>query len=62
LHEGENSHPHGRRIMPVSGGGFVQAYNAQASVDMDTMLVVGAHVSQAPNDKLEIDSAVEELH
>jgi len=48
--------------MPISGGGFVQAYNAQASVDMDTMLVVGAHVSQAPNDKLEIDSAVEELH
>ncbi len=25
------------RIMPVSGGGFEQAYNAQASVDMDTM-------------------------
>lgn len=25
-------------IMPVSGGGFEQAYNAQASVDMNTML------------------------
>ena len=49
------------RIMPVSGGGFEQAYNAQASVDMDTMLVVGAHVSQAPNDKLEIEPAVEAL-
>jgi len=49
------------RIMPVSGGGFEQAYNAQASVDMDTMLVVGVHVSQAPNDKLEIEPAVEGL-
>jgi len=49
------------RIMPVSGGGFEQAYNAQASVDMDTMLVVSAHVSQAPNDKLEIEPAVEGL-
>lgn len=49
------------RIMPVSGGGFEQSYNAQASVDMDTMLVVGAHVSQAPNDKREIKPAVEEL-
>jgi len=49
------------RIMPVSGGGFEQAYNAQASVDMDTMLVVGAHVSQAPNDKLEIEPAIETI-
>ena len=32
--------------MPTSGGGFEQAYNAQASVDMDTMLIVGNHVSQ----------------
>jgi hypothetical protein len=49
------------RIMPVSGGGFEQAYNAQASVDMDSMLVVGMHVSQAPNDKLKIVPAVEGL-
>jgi len=49
------------RIMPVSGGGFEQAYNAQASVDMDTMLVIGTHVSQATNDKLEIEPAVEVL-
>ena len=31
------------RIMPTSGAGFEQAYNAQASVDMDTMLIVGNH-------------------
>ncbi len=29
------------RIMPVSGGGFEQAYNAQASVDLETMPILG---------------------
>ena len=42
------------RIMPSSDKGFVQAYNAQAAVDVDTMLIVEAHISQAPNDKQEI--------
>ena len=46
------------RIMPSSDKGFVQAYNAQASVDVDTMLIVEAHISQAPNDKLEITSTL----
>jgi hypothetical protein len=49
------------RIMPISGGGFEQAYNAHASVDMDTMLIVGNHVSQNPNDKQEVEPALEEL-
>jgi transposase len=49
------------RIMPVSGGGFQQAYNAQASVDMETMLIVGNHVSQQPNDKLEVEPALAQL-
>lgn len=49
------------RIMPVSGGGFDQCYNAQASVDIETMLIVGQHLSQNPNDKLEIDPALEVL-
>lgn len=49
------------RIMPVSGGGFDQCYNAQASVDIETMLIVGQHLSQNPNDKLEIDPALETL-
>ena len=49
------------RIMPVSGGGFEQCYNAQASVDTDTMLVVTAHVSQAPNDKKEIEPVLKKL-
>lgn len=42
------------RIMPTSGGGFGQSYNAQAGVDTDTMLVVVAHVTQATNDKRQI--------
>jgi hypothetical protein len=42
------------RIMPVSGGGFEQCYNAQAGVDADTMLVVAATLTQAPNDKKEV--------
>ncbi|MEP7185487.1 MAG: IS1182 family transposase [Rhodanobacter sp.] len=42
------------RIMPVSGGGFGQCYNAQAAVDTETMLVLASHVSQAPNDVREM--------
>jgi Transposase DDE domain len=49
------------RIMPVSGGGFEQTYNAQASVDMVSMLIVGNHVSQNPNDKQEVEPALAEL-
>ena len=49
------------RIMPVAGGGFEQAYNAQASVDIKTMLIVGNHVSQQPNDKQEVEPALAEL-
>ena len=42
------------RIMPVSGGGFEQAYNAQAAVAVGSMLVVASDVVQAPNDKRQI--------
>ncbi len=49
------------RIMPQSGGGFQQAYNAQASVDIESMIVVTTHVTQNTNDKLEIAPALEEL-
>lgn len=47
--------------MPGSGGAFEQAYNAQASVDVDSMLIVGRHVSANPNDKQELAPALEEL-
>jgi len=49
------------RMMPVSGGGFDQCYNAQASVDVETMLIVGQHLSQNTNDRLEISPALEAL-
>ena len=47
--------------MPVPGGGFDQCYNAQAGVDVDSMLIVSQHLSQHPNDKLEIVPALAAL-
>ena len=49
------------RIMPSSGGGFEQSYNAQAAVDTATMLVITAHVTQAPNDKREIAPVLDKV-
>jgi hypothetical protein len=49
------------RIMPASGGGFLQAFNAQACVDIATMLIVAAHTTQQPNDKKQIEPALEAL-
>lgn len=46
------------RIMPTADGGFEQAYNAQASVDITTMLIVGQHVCQNTNDKQEVAPAL----
>jgi transposase len=43
------------RIMPVSGGGFEQCYNAQAVVAEGSLLVVASGVTQAPNDKRELE-------
>ncbi len=43
------------RIMPVAGGGFEQCYNAQAAVAAGSLLVVAADVSQAPNDKQQLE-------
>jgi transposase/IS5 family transposase len=49
------------RIMKATGKGFEQAYNAQAAVDTATMLVVGQHLTQAPNDKQQIEPMIERL-
>jgi transposase len=42
------------RIMPSSEG-FVQAYNAQAAVDIDSHLIVENHITQQSNDKQEVE-------
>jgi transposase len=49
------------RIMPVSGGGFEQAYNAQAAVDTETMLVMAVAVTQQTNDKRQVEPMLEVL-
>ncbi len=49
------------RIMPSSSGGFDQSYNAQAAVDVDSMLIVENHITQQSNDKLELAPAVKSL-
>jgi predicted house-cleaning noncanonical NTP pyrophosphatase (MazG superfamily) len=51
----------GSRIMHTSANGFQQAYNAQATVCMDTHLILGGHVSQKSNDKQELAPALEAL-
>jgi transposase len=49
------------RIMPFSGGGFEQCYNAQAAVDAHTMLVVATTLTQAPNDKQQVQPMIKVL-
>jgi transposase len=46
------------RIMK-SGEGFVQAYNAQAAVESDFQMIVGQTVTQAANDKEQVQPMVE---
>jgi hypothetical protein len=47
--------------MPVSGGGFEQASNPQIGVDNGSRLIVENHVSQNPNDKQELQPALDNL-
>src|SRR5690606_13665853 len=48
------------RIMPDKGS-FSQAYNAQACVDVATMLIIGQHISQRTNDKKELLTALDSI-
>ena len=43
------------RIMKVAGGGFEQCYNAQAVVDTESMSILATHVTQATNDKEQVE-------
>jgi transposase len=46
--------PQSRIMKAGSGQHFEQSYNAQAAVEVDSRLIVGERVSQAPNDKQEL--------
>ena len=46
--------PESRIMKAGSGQHFEQSYNAQAAVEVDSRLIVGERVSQAPNDKQEL--------
>jgi len=48
------------RIMPSSDG-FVQGYNAQAAVDIDSHLIVENHLTQQSNDKQEVEPTLKGL-
>jgi transposase/IS5 family transposase len=49
------------RILPISGGGFEQAYNAQAGVDTESLLVVTTGVTQAANDREQVTPLLAQL-
>jgi transposase len=48
------------RIMP-SHAGFLQGYNSQAAVDVETMLIVATTVSQQTNDKQQVEPMLAEI-
>jgi transposase len=48
------SDPQSRIMKAGNGQHFEQSYNAQAAVEVDSRLIVGQRVSQAPNDKQEL--------
>jgi transposase len=50
------------RIMPVAGGGFEQCYNAQAVVAEGSLLVVATDVTQAPNDKQQLEPMLNKIN
>lgn len=49
------------RIMLTSQTGWQQAWNGQLAVDMDSHLIVSGHISQAPNDKRELEPTLDSL-
>jgi transposase len=50
--------PESRIMKAGNGQHFEQCYNAQAAVEVDSRLIVGERVSQAPNDKQELVPSV----
>ena len=50
--------PESRIMKAGNGPHFEQAYNAQAAVDTDSLLIVGQRVTNAPNDKQQLRPTV----
>ena len=48
------------RIMPSSEG-FIQGYNAQAAVDIDSHMIAENHITQQSNDKQEVEPTLKRL-
>jgi len=53
--------PESRIMKEGSTGGFGQCYNAQLSVDQETMLIIGNTVSDQPNDKQQLVPALDAI-
>jgi len=49
------------RIMPATGKGFEQSYNAQAAVDTASLLVVAVDIAQVATDKQQVAPMLEAL-
>ena len=49
------------RIMPATGKGFEQNYNAQAAVDTESMLVIATDIAQVATDKQQVKPMLEVL-
>jgi transposase len=49
------------RIMPATGKGFEQSYNAQAAVDTESMLVVATDMAQVATDRQQVEPMLEVL-
>jgi len=53
--------PESRIMKAGNGDHFEQAYNAQAAVDTETYLIVGQLVTDAPNDKQQLNPVLESI-
>ena len=53
--------PESRIMKAGNGDHFEQAYNAQAAVDAETYLIVGQLVTDAPNDKQQLNPVLESI-
>ncbi len=49
------------RIMPATGKGFEQSYNAQAAVDTESMLIVATGMAQVATDKQQVEPMLKTL-